>query len=78
MTIICILLHAVRLRRLTDKDFPLRALLTWDPERIRNYRMVLQENETGEIVVSNLFVYKLWGKNLSLLGFHEHYILYYF
>jgi len=40
----------VRLRRLNDKDFPLRALITWDPERIRNYRMVLQENETGEIV----------------------------
>ncbi|XP_059169698.1 uncharacterized protein LOC131951346 [Physella acuta] len=40
----------VRLRRLTDKDFPLRAILTWDPERIKNYRMVLQENETGEIV----------------------------
>ncbi|KAH9487794.1 hypothetical protein Btru_068354 [Bulinus truncatus] len=40
----------VRLRRLTDKDFPLRAMLTWDPERIKNYRMVLQENETGEIV----------------------------
>ncbi|CAL1526220.1 unnamed protein product, partial [Lymnaea stagnalis] len=42
----------VRLRRLTDKDFPLRAILTWNPERIKNYRMVLQENETGEIVVS--------------------------
>ncbi|CAG5120809.1 unnamed protein product [Candidula unifasciata] len=40
----------VRLRRLTDKDFPLRCLVTWDPERIKNYRMVLQENETGEIV----------------------------
>ncbi|GFN90941.1 ras association domain-containing protein 1 [Plakobranchus ocellatus] len=40
----------VRLRRLNDKDFPLRAILDWDPERIRNYRLVLQENETGEIV----------------------------
>lgn len=40
----------VRLRRLHDKDFPLRAILDWDPERIRNYRLVLQENETGEIV----------------------------
>ncbi|KAI8782018.1 ras association domain-containing protein 5 isoform X2 [Biomphalaria glabrata] len=40
----------VRLRRLTDKDFPLRAMLTWDPERMKNYRIVLQENETGEIV----------------------------
>lgn len=40
----------VRLRRLTDKDFPLTALLSWDPERIKFYRLVLQENETGEIV----------------------------
>nr|KAG5711380.1 hypothetical protein BaRGS_006077 [Batillaria attramentaria] len=40
----------VKLRRLTDKDFPLTALLSWDPEKIKFYRLVLQENETGEIV----------------------------
>lgn len=45
-------LQTVRLCRLNDKDFPLRAALAWDPERFHNYRMVLQENETGEIVVS--------------------------
>lgn len=40
----------VRLRRLGDKDHPLCAALAWNPERFHNYRMVLQENETGEIV----------------------------
>jgi hypothetical protein len=45
-------LVSVRLRRLTDKDFPLVAMMGWEPSRIRNYRVVLQENETGEIVVS--------------------------
>ncbi|XP_076469604.1 uncharacterized protein LOC143299947 [Babylonia areolata] len=40
----------VKLRRLTDKDFPLLALLSWKPDNIKHYRLVLQENETGEIV----------------------------
>jgi len=40
----------VRLRRMTDKDCPLRALITWEPERWKDYKIVLQENETGEIV----------------------------
>lgn len=43
---------AVKLIRLNDKDFPLVAMMSWEPERIKHYRLVLQENETGEIVVS--------------------------
>lgn len=48
-----ILLVAVKLKRLNDKDSPLVATLTWDPERFKFYRLVMQENETGEIVVRN-------------------------
>ncbi|XP_071083448.1 ras association domain-containing protein 1 homolog isoform X3 [Haliotis cracherodii] len=40
----------VRLKRVGDKDFPLQVFLNWDPRRFTNYRLVLQENETGEIV----------------------------
>ncbi|KAL8589386.1 hypothetical protein ACOMHN_021538 [Nucella lapillus] len=40
----------VKLRRLADKDFPLYALLSWKADCSKNYRLVLQENETGEIV----------------------------
>lgn len=43
----------VKLRRLTDKDCPLVALLSWQPEQVKHYRLVLQENETGEIVWEN-------------------------
>ncbi|KAL8594725.1 hypothetical protein ACOMHN_051671 [Nucella lapillus] len=43
----------VKLRRLTDKDCPLVALLSWKPEQVKHYRLVLQENETGEIVWEN-------------------------
>lgn len=40
----------VKLRRLGDKDFPLYALLSWKADCIKYYRLVLQENETGEIM----------------------------
>ncbi|KAK6177499.1 hypothetical protein SNE40_015590 [Patella caerulea] len=40
----------VKLRRVTDKEYPLHICLNWDPEHLKRYRLVLQENETGEIV----------------------------
>ncbi|PVD25343.1 hypothetical protein C0Q70_15843 [Pomacea canaliculata] len=43
----------VKLKRLNDKDSPLVATLTWNPERFKFYRLVMQENETGEIVWEN-------------------------
>ena len=43
----------VRLRRVTDKEFPLMVILEWKPTDTSRFRLVLQENETGEIVVSD-------------------------
>ncbi|ESO82339.1 hypothetical protein LOTGIDRAFT_81505, partial [Lottia gigantea] len=40
----------VKLRRVTDKEYPLHICLNWDTEYLKRYRLVLQENETGEIV----------------------------
>ncbi|XP_060587830.1 ras association domain-containing protein 1 homolog [Ruditapes philippinarum] len=38
-----------RLRRVKDTEFPLAICLSWDLENAHNHRLVLQENETGEI-----------------------------
>ncbi|KAL3853376.1 hypothetical protein ACJMK2_016924 [Sinanodonta woodiana] len=39
-----------KLRRVGDKECPLQVCLSWDSENLANHRLVLQENETGEIV----------------------------
>ncbi|XP_041349945.1 uncharacterized protein LOC121369139 [Gigantopelta aegis] len=39
-----------RLRRVTDKECPLVVVLGWKPTETSRFRLVLQENETGEIV----------------------------
>ncbi|KAL5014591.1 hypothetical protein ScPMuIL_008861 [Solemya velum] len=40
----------VKLRRIGDKESPLAVTLNWDTTQIHKFRLVLQENETGEIV----------------------------
>lgn len=43
---------AAKLRRLNDKEAPLSVCLEWENEKIPHSRLVIQENETGEIMVS--------------------------
>ncbi|XP_052271497.1 ras association domain-containing protein 1-like [Dreissena polymorpha] len=38
-----------RIRRVKDSESPLAICLSWDLENVHNHRLVLQENETGEI-----------------------------
>ncbi|XP_045164575.2 uncharacterized protein LOC123528701 [Mercenaria mercenaria] len=38
-----------RLRRVKDGEYPLAICLSWDLDNAHNHRLVLQENETGEI-----------------------------
>lgn len=41
----------MKLWRVGDKDFPLKVCLNWGCEDLKKHRLVLQENETGEIEV---------------------------
>lgn len=41
----------VKLRRIPDAECPLLTSLEWDPDKLSYIRMVLQENETGEVMV---------------------------
>lgn len=38
-----------KLRRVKDEEWPLKLCLDWELENVNNHRLVLQENETGEI-----------------------------
>lgn len=38
-----------RLRRVKDNEYPLAICLSWELENVNNHRLVLQENETGEV-----------------------------
>ena len=40
-----------RIRRVKDIESPLAICLSWDLDNVHNHRLVLQENETGEIDV---------------------------
>ena len=40
-----------KLRRVKDEEWPLKICLDWELENVHNHRLVLQENETGEIDV---------------------------
>ena len=44
-------LFAAKLRRVKDEELPLKICLDWELENVQNHRLVLQENETGEIDV---------------------------
>lgn len=50
---------AVKLRRVKDSEFPLITCLSWNIESPNRHRLVLQENETGEIQVRELLGYML-------------------
>lgn len=45
-------IFSAKLRRVKDNEYPLLICLSWDAENAHNHRLVLQENETGEIDVS--------------------------
>ena len=47
-----LLFIVAKLRRVKDHEFPLAICLSWDMEGEGQNRLVLQENETGEIDVS--------------------------
>lgn len=38
-----------KIRRVKDNEYPLSLCLTWELDNINNHRLVLQENETGEV-----------------------------
>ena len=40
----------VKLRRIPEGECPLQTSLEWDPDKLSYIRMVLQENETGEVM----------------------------
>jgi len=42
----------VKLRRMPETENPLNTCLHWEEDKVLCTRLVLQENETGEIVVS--------------------------
>lgn len=54
-----------------DAEIPLAICLAWELETVNNYRLVLQENETGEIDVSKsqvtIYIRKQVNKNAGLL-----------
>ena len=43
---------SAKLRRVKDEEWPLKICLDWELDNVLNHRLVLQENETGEIDVS--------------------------
>lgn len=45
---------SARIRRVKDGEIPLAICLSWELDNVNNYRLVLQENETGEIDVSRV------------------------
>ena len=47
---------SAKLRRVKDEELPLKICLDWELENVQNHRLVLQENETGEIDVRNYTV----------------------
>lgn len=54
-----------------DAEIPLAICLAWELENVNNYRLVLQENETGEIDVRKsqvtIYIRKQVNKNAGLL-----------
>ena len=48
-----------KLRRVKDEELPLKICLDWELENVQNHRLVLQENETGEIDVCICIVVRL-------------------
>ena len=55
----------VKLRRVPDKEYPLLTSLEWDPDKLSYIRLVLQENETGEIMVG--IIYKIIMKFMLII-----------
>ena len=43
---------AAIMRRVADDECPLQLCLSWTAEGLNNHKFVLQENDTGEIMVS--------------------------